>query len=211
MDFFQKAISVRLISHRDRFLIADEDCITISHGNDRSAKNAVWKVELIEGKYSIRLRSCYGTYLTASGTPIIPGVTGKRVVQTWPCQCDSATEWEPSRDGMQVRLRSIYGQFLRPVGGLTLWRNAIMHDVPHRIKTSEKMLWDVEVVEKLSSSERRPASASPFLRSRSLSSSMDLAKRNDDVRRLIREERDDEGFYNNDKYCWWYPKSCLPF
>lgn len=68
MDFFLKASTVRLVSHNDRFLIADKDCITVSHGSDRSAKNAVWIVELVEGKCSVRLKSCYGTYLTASGT-----------------------------------------------------------------------------------------------------------------------------------------------
>lgn len=194
MDIFQKASTIRLISHSDRFLIADEDNVTISQGGDRSAPNAIWAVEIVEGKDSVRLKSCYGTYLTASPSPILPGVTGKKVVQSWPCQFDAAAEWEPSRDGMQVRLTSIYGHLLRPNGGLPPWRNVVTHEVSSRGKTREKALWDVEVVEKWSEQQQRVASPS-FRRSRTFSSSMDEG---------------DEDFYNVIKW-WWYPKACMPF
>ncbi|KAH6776829.1 hypothetical protein C2S51_008141 [Perilla frutescens var. frutescens] len=208
MDFFLKAKKIRLMSHRDRFVVADDDRMTISQGGDRSSRNAIWAVEFVEGRDAIRLKSCYGTYLTASAMPFIPGVTGKKVVQTWPCQCDAATEWEPSRDGMQVRLRSIYGQFLRPNGGLPPWRNAVAHDVPYRSKSREKMLWGVEVVEKCS--DQRGAAAAPRLgRSRSFSSSMDIKKQNERIAKLVLLDDRDEGFYS--AKCWWYPKACLPF
>ncbi|KAL0462167.1 UNVERIFIED_CONTAM: hypothetical protein Slati_0104300 [Sesamum latifolium] len=155
MDLFRQAKSVRLISHKDRYLIAEEDGETIyqdtepiSQSSEKSAKNAVWIVEFVEGKDFIRLKSCFDTYLTASSTPLLPGVTGKKVVQTSPTYCDPATEWEPLRDGMQVRLKSFWGNFLRPNGGLPPWRNCITHDIPHRSTTRNKLLWDVEVVEK---------------------------------------------------------------
>lgn len=187
MDIFLKASKVRLISHKDRFLVADDDGINISHGSDESTPNTIWSVEIVDGKDAVRLKSCYGTYLTASPTTIISGVTGKKVVQTWPFECDAAADWEPSRDGMEVRLRSVYGQYLRPNGGLPPWRNVITHDVYNRGKTLEKSLWDVEVVEKCSDHRQPPA----FVRSRSLPEFME------------------EGFY--DMKWWWFPKPCMPF
>ncbi|XP_057770144.1 uncharacterized protein LOC130989975 [Salvia miltiorrhiza] len=210
MDFFLRASTVRLISYNDRFLVADADCVGVSHGTDRYARNAVWSVEIVEGKESIRLKSCHGTYLTASGTPVMPGVTGKRVVQTWPCQYDSATEWEPSRDGMEVRLRSnVYGHFLRPNGSLTPWRNAVTHDVPHRSKSREKMLWDVEVVGRCPD-QRRAAS----VRSRSRSRSRDFKKQDNEAGKRDGDGGGggdgDEGLYDNVQ-CWWCAPSCLPF
>ncbi|XP_073024226.1 uncharacterized protein [Primulina eburnea] len=148
MDLFLKAKSIRLRSHRDKFLVAVEDRESIALERDGSSKNTIWTIEFVKGKDYIRLKSCYGTYLTASSEPFLPGVTGKKVVQTLPCQCDKdATEWQPLRDGMQVRLRSFSGEFLRPNGGLPPWRNSVTHDIPHRQKTYDKVLWDVEVVE----------------------------------------------------------------
>ncbi|KAK6152939.1 hypothetical protein DH2020_012578 [Rehmannia glutinosa] len=148
MEFFLKAKSVKLISHKDKYLVAHDDHETICQEERFSATNAVWTVEFVEGKDFIRLKSCFGTYLTASSQPFLPGVTGKKVVQTMPYYCDPATEWEPLRDGMQVRLRSFWGNFLRPNGGLPPWRNSVTHDIPHRPNTWNKLLWDVEVVEK---------------------------------------------------------------
>lgn len=207
MDLFLRAKSIRLISHKDKYLVAEEDRVTISQGSDGSAKNALWIVEFVEGKDCIRLKSCFGTYLTASSTPFLPGVTGKKVIQTWPCQCDSATEWEPLRDGMQVRLRSVWGNFLRPNGGLPPWRNSITHDIPHRSKTREKILWDIEVAEKCLDQR----TVLPFIRSRSFSASMDSKKlQSDNIRKVLLDDERDERFSNNVKCCW-YPKACMPF
>ncbi|KAL8044994.1 hypothetical protein ABFS82_08G083800 [Erythranthe guttata] len=213
MDLFLKAKSIRLITHKDKYLIAEEDRSTISQGRDKSAPNAVWEVEFVQGgKDAIRLKSCFNTYLTASCTPFLPGVTGKRVVQTRPCQQggDPATEWEPHRDGMQVRLRSLWGQFLRPNGGLPPWRNSITHDVPHRSKTRDKVLWDVEVVEKYGGAHDRRG-AECFRRSRSVSSgSLDFQKQGDDIiRRMLLKNQIDHCFSN--VRCCWYPKACMPF
>ncbi|KAL8477356.1 hypothetical protein ACS0TY_029597 [Phlomoides rotata] len=188
------------MTYKDRYLMAEDDRVTITHGGDRSAKNAVWVVEFVEEKESIRLRSCFGTYLTASSIPFLPGVTGKKVIQSWPFQCEPTTEWEPLRDGMQVRLRSVYGYFLRPNGGLPPWRNSITHDIPHRSKTKEKVLWDVEVVEKRCHAHHK--SQPLIIRSRSFSGSK--------KQRLLDDEIAEERF-SNVKYCCWYPKACMPF
>lgn len=207
MDLFLKAKSIRLITHKDKYLVAEEDRVTISQGREKSAKNAIWEVELVEGKDCIRLKSCFGTYLTASSTPFIPGVTGKKVIQTRPSQCHSATEWEPLRDGMQVRLRSVWGHFLRPNGGLPPWRNSVTHDMPHRSKTRDKVLWDVEVAEKCSYRHRQ----SSFQRSRSISEgSVDFQKQSDIITRVLLKNQMDQCL-SNVRCSWVFPKACIPF
>ncbi|XP_051117576.1 uncharacterized protein LOC127242181 [Andrographis paniculata] len=152
MDLFGKAKSVRLMSYNDRYLTADGDQQTVTHTSHRESSSTIWTVEMMEDENDfIRLKSCHGTYLTASSSPFLPGVTGKKVIQTEmesSSYCDPAPKWQPLRDGMQVRLRSFCGNYLRPNGGLPPWRGSVTHDVPHRPKTRDKLLWDVEVVEK---------------------------------------------------------------
>ena len=196
-----RAKLVRLVTYQDRYLVAEDDNVSISQSEDGSSRNAIWNVELVQDKeLYIRLKSSNDTYLTASSLPFLPGSTGKKVIQTWPCQCDCATEWEPLRDGMQVRLRSVYGYFLRPNRGLPPWKNSITHDIPHRSKTREKVLWDVDVVEK----QAIPlVSRSSIIRSTSFSGSLDLKKQ-----RLLDDEIGDR--LANVKCCW-YPKVCMPF
>ncbi|KAI4311150.1 hypothetical protein MLD38_036068 [Melastoma candidum] len=68
---------------------------------------------------------------------------------TAPRHLSSSLEWEPMRDGFQVRLKTKYGNFLRANGGLSPWRNSITHDIPHRSATRDWILWEVDVVEAL--------------------------------------------------------------
>uniref|UniRef100_A0A5B7AT17 DUF569 domain-containing protein n=2 Tax=Davidia involucrata TaxID=16924 RepID=A0A5B7AT17_DAVIN len=147
MELFQKAKTVRLRSHHDKYLIAEDDEENVCQDRDGESKNAHWTVEFVNGDNFLRFKSCYGKYLTASNMPFLPGVTGRKVLQTLPKKMDSSVDWEPIRDGFQVRLRTRYGNFLRPNGGLPPWRNSVTHDVPHRNKTQEKILWDVDIVE----------------------------------------------------------------
>ncbi|KAG8368855.1 hypothetical protein BUALT_Bualt15G0090100 [Buddleja alternifolia] len=79
----------------------------------------------------MRLKSCYGKYLHASDEEFLLGVTGRKVAQALPRKLDSSVEWEPIRDGMQVKLKTR--------------RNSINHDVPHR--HHDWILWEVDVVE----------------------------------------------------------------
>ncbi|KAK6256060.1 hypothetical protein SCA6_017365, partial [Theobroma cacao] len=147
MEIFQKATSVRLRSHHDKYLLAEDDQETVCQERDGTVRNAKWTVEILESNAScIRLKSCYGKYLTASNMPFLLGMTGKKVLQTLPRRLDSSLEWEPIRDGVQVRLRTRYGQYLRANGGLPPWRNHITHDVPHRTATQDWILWNVDVV-----------------------------------------------------------------
>lgn len=145
MELFQRAKSVRLRSHHDKYLLADEDEEHVCQERNGSTRRARWTVEFVEGHPVIRLNSCFGKYLTASNEPFLLGMTGSKVLQTVPRRLDSSVEWEPIRDGMQVKLKTRYGNFLRANGGLPPWRNSVTHDIPHR--HHDWVLWDVDVVE----------------------------------------------------------------
>lgn len=147
MDIFEKANSVRLRSHHDKYLTADDDEETVSQERNGTVNNAKWTVEIVGHSNVIRLKSCFGKYLTASNLPFFLGMTGKKVLQTSPERLDSSVEWEPIREGVQVRFRTRYGQYLRANGGVPPWRNHITHDIPLRTSTQDWILWDVDVVQ----------------------------------------------------------------
>ncbi|XP_011013129.1 PREDICTED: uncharacterized protein LOC105117238 isoform X1 [Populus euphratica] len=148
MELFEKAKSVRLRSHHDKYLLADDDEETVSQERNGTIRNAKWTVEIVANSNAIRLKSCFGKYLTASNLPLLLGMRGKKVLQTLPAgRLDSSVEWEPIREGIRVRLRTCYGQYLRANGGVPPWRNHITHDIPHRSSTQDWILWDVDVVE----------------------------------------------------------------
>ncbi|OAY61483.1 uncharacterized protein LOC110608923 isoform X2 [Manihot esculenta] len=148
MEFFHNAKAVRLRSHHDKYLHADDDEESVSQDRNGFSKNARWTVESVPGSDNIiRLKSCYGKYLTASNQPFLLGMTGRKVLQTLPRRLDSSLEWEPIREGAQVKLKTRYGNFLRANGGLPPWRNSLTHDIPCRIATQDWVLWDVDIVE----------------------------------------------------------------
>lgn len=156
MELFHRARVVRLRSHHDKYLLADDDEESVVQDRNGSVRNARWSVEVVEHANFLRFKSCYGKYLTASNMPYFLGMTGKKVLQTLPKRLDSSVEWEPVREGFQVRLKTRYGQFLRANGGLPPWRNSITHDIPHRTSTQDWILWDVDVIEIRVPSPKRP-------------------------------------------------------
>ncbi|KAL8545884.1 hypothetical protein ACS0TY_005850 [Phlomoides rotata] len=146
MEFFNKAKSVRLKSHHNKYLTADSDEETVIQDRSGTSKSVRWTVEFVEGVDNVlRLKSCYGRYLRAMDEEFLLGVTGRKVVQSLPRKLDSSVEWEPVRDGMLVKLKTRYGNFLRANGGLPPWRNSITHDIPHRHR--DWILWEVDVIE----------------------------------------------------------------
>ncbi|XP_027360448.1 uncharacterized protein LOC113868769 [Abrus precatorius] len=148
MDFFYRAKAVRLRSHHEKYLLAEEDEESVTQDRHGSSKSARWYVEYVpEYDNIIRLKSCYGKYLTASNHLFLLGMTGHKVLQTQPPRLDSSVEWEPIKDGGRVKLKTRYGNFLRANGGLPPWRNSVTHDIPHRTVTQDWILWDVDVVE----------------------------------------------------------------
>ncbi|KAF8399395.1 hypothetical protein HHK36_015259 [Tetracentron sinense] len=165
MELFRNAKAVRLRSHHGKYLLAQEDDESVSQDRNGSSRNARWTVEFVEGGTLIRLKSCHGRYLTASNVPFLLGMTGKKVLHTIPARLDSSVEWEPVRDGFQVKLKTRYGKFLRANGGLPPWRNSVTHDIPHRTATQDWVLWDVDIVEiqiGSPSSQSSSQSISPF-------------------------------------------------
>uniref|UniRef100_A0A7N1A4H0 DUF569 domain-containing protein n=1 Tax=Kalanchoe fedtschenkoi TaxID=63787 RepID=A0A7N1A4H0_KALFE len=146
MDLFGKAKAVRLRSCHDKYLMAHPDGESVWQGRDGTSPNAVWTVESVPYKNAIRLRSCFGKYLTASDDIVLLGVAGRRVTQTSAALVPdySLIEWEPVRDGVEVKLRTATGHFLRANGGLPPVRNSVTHDIPRRSITQECVLWDVE-------------------------------------------------------------------
>jgi len=147
MEFFEKAEVVRLRSHHNKYLLADDDKEGVFQDRNGTYKNAKWSVEIVEGTNLIRLKSCYEKYLTASNKPFLLGATGMKVVQTLPTRLNSSLSWEPIRQGAQLRLRTRYGQFLRANKGLPPWRHSITHDVPHRSSSANWILWNVDLVQ----------------------------------------------------------------
>ncbi|XP_061365226.1 uncharacterized protein LOC133308601 [Gastrolobium bilobum] len=149
MEYFNKAKAVKLRSHLGKYLVGDEDQDKIHQSRKGSTKKAIWVVELVEGKsHRVRLRSCHGRYLTATDMPFLLGMTGDKVVQAeLDAGLDWKYEWEPIREGLQVKLRSWCGKYLRGNGGTPPWRNSITHDDPYSSKTHNWILWGVEAVE----------------------------------------------------------------
>nr|XP_043616738.1 uncharacterized protein LOC122588647 [Erigeron canadensis] len=148
MELFQKAKAVRLRSHHRKYLLADDDGEHVSQDRQGTGKNARWTVEFDQDYDNvIRLKSCFGRYLTASEDVHILGLTGQKVIQSLPQKLDSSVIWEPSvfLENSKIRLKTRYGNYLRANGGVPPWRNSITHDIPHR--HHDWILWDVEVVE----------------------------------------------------------------
>lgn len=201
MELFYKAKTVRLKSHHDKYLKADQDGETVTQDRSGIDTAARWTVEFVDGIDTvIRLKSCYGKYLTASDEDFLKlGITGQKVIQSLPRKLDSSVEWEPLRDGMLVKLKTRYGNYLRANGGLPPWRNSVTHDIPHR--HHDWILWDVHVVE-IRADDPPPISTSDSLDdddfhlsvpSRSLSASHDMPPIKPDGRRIYYNVVNDDG------------------
>ncbi|XP_030497051.2 uncharacterized protein LOC115712813 isoform X1 [Cannabis sativa] len=171
IDIFHNAKAVRLRSHHDKFLLADEDEESVIQGRNGSSKNARWTIEFVTGSDSvIRLKSNYNKYLTASNHAFLLGMTGQKVVQSLPRGLDSSIEWEPIKEGNHVKFKTRSGHFLRANTGLPPWRNSVTHDIPYRTSTQDWILWHVEIVEIEVQSPRVRSSAHAIPHSDSLDS-----------------------------------------
>ncbi|XP_076922200.1 uncharacterized protein LOC143583910 [Bidens hawaiensis] len=161
MEYFRRAKSVRLRSYHHKYLLADDDLEHVSQDRQSTLQNARWTVEFNHDYDNvIRLKSCFGRYLTASEDHPLLGATGQKVIQTLPTRIDSSVDWEPVLEGSKVRLKTRYGNYLRANGGVPPWRNSVTHDIPHR--HHNWILWDVEVVE-VNADPPKPISDSPDL------------------------------------------------
>ncbi|KAF7124076.1 hypothetical protein RHSIM_Rhsim12G0054600 [Rhododendron simsii] len=156
MERFHNAKVVRLRSNHNKFLSAKEDEISVAQEESGSLKNACWTVEFSsESKNEIRLKSCYGKYLTASNKRFLLGMTGRKVLQTAGF-LGSSVEWQPIWEGNQVKLRTQNGKYLRANDNVWPWRDSVTHDVPYRTAKQDWILWDVDVVEMVSEQSPQP-------------------------------------------------------
>ncbi|KAF2530445.1 hypothetical protein F2Q70_00030859 [Brassica cretica] len=147
VEFFRKAKAIRMRSSHNKYLTADEDEETVTQGKNGSTENAQWTVEPVRHSYHvIRLKSCYGKYLTASNERFLLGATGKKVMQLKPSRLDSSVEWEPVREGSKILLKTRYGTYLRANDGPPPRRKSVTHDNSHSA-TLESISWEVDVVE----------------------------------------------------------------
>ncbi|KAL2559592.1 Actin cross-linking protein [Forsythia ovata] len=149
MEFFKEVKAVRLRSHLNKYLVADDDQVSTRQSRNGSARKARWLVELVDNNPDvIRLKSCHDRYLTSSDEAFLLGMTGNKVRQTPLGNIkDWKIEWQPIRDGFQVRLRAFGGTYLRANGGTPPWRNSITHDSPNTTSTHSWILWDVEALQ----------------------------------------------------------------
>lgn len=152
MEFFNNAKAVRLKSHHHKYLLAEDDEVTVRQHRSGSSKKALWTVEFVdENPHLIRLKSRYGGYLTASNETSNFGMAGKKVLLSVPdsnkSRMDPTVEWEPIKDGFKVKLRTKGGKFLRANGATPPYRNSVTHDVPHRTATQDWVLWEVDVLD----------------------------------------------------------------
>ncbi|KAJ0247599.1 hypothetical protein HA466_0160380 [Hirschfeldia incana] len=148
MEFFQKAKIIRIRNSHNKYLSADDNEETVTQNRNGSTKNSRWTVEPVQDSYNlIRLKSCYGKYLTASNERFLLGATGKKVTQSNQSPLDSSVEWEPVREGSKIKLKTRHGNYLKANGGLPPWRNSLTHDNPHLSATQDSISWDVDVVD----------------------------------------------------------------
>ncbi|KAG5521135.1 hypothetical protein RHGRI_033627 [Rhododendron griersonianum] len=155
MNLFPNAKVVRLRSNHNKYLCAEEDEISVTQEESGSSENVCWTVEFSsESEDKIRLKSCYGKYLTASNKRFLLGLTGHKVLQMAGC-LDSSVEWQPIQEGNQVKLRTRDGNFLRANGGVAPWQDSVTHDIPWVLQ--DLVLWDVDVVEIVSEQSSQPS------------------------------------------------------
>ncbi|XP_071692947.1 uncharacterized protein [Rutidosis leptorrhynchoides] len=148
MEFFEKAVAVKLKSHLDKYLIAGDDYQTVYQSRTaRSTRPARWLIEHVDN-HVIRLKSCYGRYLTACSTPVLLGTAGNKIIQSVTENTrDLSIEWQPIRDGFQFKLKSCVGTYLRANGAMPPWRNTVTHDGSFTSSMNNWILWDVEPVD----------------------------------------------------------------
>lgn len=148
MDLLLKTGAIKLRSHLGKILVGDEDNETVRQSRNEKTRRAIWIVEPCPSNPDVvRLKNLSsGLYMTASDSPFLLGMTGKRVLQL-AISDPTRVEWEPIVDGFQVKFRSSKeSKYLRANGGTPPWRNSVTYDTPLTGKTSNWTLWDVEPV-----------------------------------------------------------------
>ncbi|CAA6662852.1 unnamed protein product [Spirodela intermedia] len=177
MEFFKNAKAVRLRSHHNKYLTAEDDEESVSQNRDGTARQSRWTVVSCGGRRRRRrphdplqeLLRPLPHRLKRAFPPRHDRLQGQANPPLH--RHDSSVEWEPVRDGFQVRLKTPYGRFLRANGGLPPWRKLRHARHPHRTATQDWIIWEVDVVEILPSYSPAAVTAPPPLSLLSQSSS----------------------------------------
>lgn len=152
MDCFEGVTTVRLKGAHGKYLWAEDDHYNVSQENEDKNVQALWRVERPKtGSKSktLRLKSCFDTYLTASeqrcrGVAFL-SFAGKRVTQMRPENVQSTTsfDWEPVLELGRLRLKSCYGTFLRANSNAPPWNSHVTHDLPQHEYHLDWLVWEV--------------------------------------------------------------------
>ncbi|KAI5316959.1 hypothetical protein L3X38_036666 [Prunus dulcis] len=82
MEFFNTTKAVKLRSHLDKYLVADDNQESVRQSRNGASRKARWTVELVDNKsHVVRLKSCHGLYLASADHPFLLGMTGRKVLQ----------------------------------------------------------------------------------------------------------------------------------
>ncbi|KAM2065048.1 hypothetical protein ACFX1T_028074 [Malus domestica] len=123
MDLFSTVRAVKLRSHLNKYLVVVDNKYYVCQSRNSTSRKARWTVKLVENKsHVVRLKSCHGLYLTATDLIFLLGMTGNKVIQAKLDKLvDWKFEWEPIREGFQVKLRTWCGTYLHSNGGPSPW------------------------------------------------------------------------------------------
>ena len=84
MEFFKNA-TVRLRSHFNKYLVAEDDKEKVRYKGNDASNRAFCTIEYVEENNNlICLKSYHGKYLKASDKPFLLGMTGNKALQAIP-------------------------------------------------------------------------------------------------------------------------------
>ncbi|RLN33476.1 uncharacterized protein C2845_PM03G22380 [Panicum miliaceum] len=156
MELFERARTVRLRSHHDKYLYADDDEAHVIQDHNAASPNARWVVEPVPHSPGVlRLRSRYGRYLSASNKPFLLGALVAKCSRPYPTASTPPSSGCPSATMAAVESVLVVRA---SAPGLPPWRNSVTHDTPHQ--HAGWVVWDVEIVQSLLAGPDSSTSAS---------------------------------------------------
>ncbi|CAL9075326.1 uncharacterized protein LOC135636387 [Musa acuminata AAA Group] len=164
MEFFTGASVVRLVSFYGMYLMANEDEKHVSLSKPDASDNALWNVEIVNRDRNyprVRLRSYVNCYLApdASKRRCFHGIfKDQNVFQEHRDGRRILAEWHPVREGLFVRLRCSFGDYLRGRVGHLIFPNSVMVDRPSGEHMGLSYLWEVHIIRLDEPPPRRPLS-----------------------------------------------------
>ncbi|CAL9093412.1 unnamed protein product [Musa textilis] len=134
MEFLEGVATVQLQSCHETYLVVDEDSHRVTLRSDRFSDGAWWTVVItnVDGQQRLRLKSFYGRYLAPHPTDASV-IYGRKVFLD---NLGLDVNWEPVREGIDVRLKCHFDQFLRADSDSLRWCES--GTVPGRSEDSDR-------------------------------------------------------------------------